>query len=96
MGSLSLLHPLGERQTCQGREVIVQHTRGYIQAVEDSVFVDEVKQSTADICELRDRNCKNKREEKRIKRGEEYSKSKKHSIIAKRFIESCSNFQLFC
>jgi len=46
-----------------------QNTRGYIQAVEDRIFVDEVKHSTADLYELRDRNSKNEREEKRIKRG---------------------------
>jgi len=38
--------------------------------------VDEVKQNIADLRELRDRNCKNKREEKRIKRGKIIQRAK--------------------
>ena len=48
---------------------VTYKARGDIQAVEDRGFVDEVKQSTSDLCELRDRNSKNEREEKRIKMG---------------------------
>jgi hypothetical protein len=55
----SLLHPLGERKTCQRREVIVR----IHEAINKQLRI-EVKQSTADLCELRDRNCKNMIDEK--------------------------------
>jgi len=38
--------------------------------------VDEVKHSTSDLYELRDRDSKNERDEKRVKRGSVFKEQK--------------------